>query len=155
MPAFDSHEDGELAGGARIEDVHRRGAEGEIAGVAADLIEDAIDKGKSPMREAALPCGGLGPDGEELGGEVALAGGLEIQVTGAERGSDEVPGFVDKALRRIGVGINDESRGVNLGWVGMAWRALRHAPTLCFSCIQFCWLERVRIPTLSFVFYGG
>ena len=50
---------------------------------------------------------GLDPDGEELGAEVAFAGGFEVEVAAVER-VGEVVALIDDALGRVGVGVNDD-----------------------------------------------
>jgi hypothetical protein len=75
--------------------------------MAADLFEHAVNQAEGAMGEAALPGLRLGPDGEEFGGEVALSGGLEIQMAAAQR-AGLVPVFVDEALWRVSVGVDDQ-----------------------------------------------
>ena len=77
VTAFDTEEDREFIQGAGDEDFVRRGAEGEVAGVAVDLLEDAVEEGEGAVGVAVVPLGGFGPEGEEGAGEVALAGGGE------------------------------------------------------------------------------
>jgi hypothetical protein len=60
----------------------------------------------------ALVESGLDPDGEELGAEVAFADGGQIKVAAAE-GVGEVKVFIHKALRGVGVGVDDEGGAMN------------------------------------------
>ncbi len=61
------------------EDVGGGEAEVELAGVAADLLEGGVDEGEGA--DGGVVGGvlaGVDPGGEEVGGEVALAGGVEV-----------------------------------------------------------------------------
>ena len=72
----------------------------------------ASDEGEGAVGEASGPLRGLDPNGEDLSGEVAGAGGVEVEVAGAV-GGGEVPGFVGEALRCVGVGVEDEGGAVH------------------------------------------
>jgi hypothetical protein len=83
VAALDAEEDGELVGGADGEEFFGRSAEGEFRGMAADLLADGVEEGESA--EGVTRAGtllGIGPEGEELGGEIAAAGSGEIEVAG-------------------------------------------------------------------------
>ena len=75
--------------------------------MSADLFENAVDQLHRPVSEAALPGAWFRPDGEELRSQIAPPRRFEIQMSGAECVS-EIPRFVDKTLRRVGVGVDDE-----------------------------------------------
>ncbi len=91
----------------------------------AQLFEDGIDEGECALCESPLPGGGFGPDGEELCGKIAGAGGGEVEVPVAER-AGEVPAFIQNALRSVGVGIDHQRRSVD-------GRGVRTAePVVCF-----------------------
>ena len=55
---------------------------------------------------------GLDPDGEELCGEVAGAGGFQVEHAGSER-AGEIPTLVDESLRRVGVSVEDKRLGMD------------------------------------------
>ena len=81
-------------------------------------------------RWAKLPrvFGGLDPDGEELGGEVAAAGRVEgdhAAVVCGWRG--EVPAVVEEALRGVGVSVDDDGGAVDFKSLGEeGWFGKRH-----------------------------
>ena len=73
---------------------------------------------------------GLHPDREKLCAEVACFSRIEVQLAPIERiGKVEV--FVDEALRRIGVGVDDDCVPVNEDRVRLGlWRRSRaHSPS--------------------------
>ena len=117
VAAFDADERGEDAVNVGLDDVFGGKAEAHGVGVFADLLVDAVDELQGAEGEAAAPCGGLDPGGEELGGEVAGAGGFEVQHAAVER-VGEVPGFVDEALRGVGVSVDDDGGSVDFGGIG-------------------------------------
>ena len=85
-----------------------------------NLLVHAVDQRESAMCEAtARGLAGIDPDGEELCREIACACGVEIQhAAGVYRRSQrasKVPCFIDEALRRIGVSVDDERGCVNIG----------------------------------------
>ena len=47
-------------------------------GVFADLLEGGVDELEGAVGETAAPGGRFDPDGEDLGGEIALAGRVEV-----------------------------------------------------------------------------
>ena len=81
VAAFDAEEDGEFILSAGGEDFCGGGAEGEVCGVLADLLEDSVEEFERAVGVAVAPLRGFGPEGEEGAGEVALAGGFEIEVS--------------------------------------------------------------------------
>jgi hypothetical protein len=87
--------------------------------VFADLFEDAVDELQGAEGVAAAPFAGLDPGGEELGGEVAGAGGFEVQHAVAAWVC-EVPGIVDETLWRVGVRVDDDSGTMDFERVGHA-----------------------------------
>jgi hypothetical protein len=91
----------------------------------ANLLQDSVDEGKGAMGETASPGVGFGPDGEELSGEVAAAGGFQVEVAVAEW-VGKSPGVVNEALRGVGVRVDNEGGGVNLVGVGVQGRDDRH-----------------------------
>jgi len=117
MAAFDADEGGEDVVGVGLDDV--RGGEAKAHGIRvfADLLVDAVDELEGAEGEAASPLLGLDPGGEELGGEVAGASGFEVQHAVAE-GRGKVPGFIDKALGGVGVGVDDDGGTMDFEWVG-------------------------------------
>ena len=83
VAALDAEEDGEFVGGAGGEDFFGGSAEGKFGGMAADLLADGIEEGEGAEGEArAGTLRGIGPEGEELGGEIAATGGGEVEVAG-------------------------------------------------------------------------
>ena len=131
VATLDTEEDGEFICGAGGENFFGRSAEGELGGMAADLLADGIEEGEGAEGVArAGTLRGIGPEGEELGGEIAAAGGGEIEMAGGlvrdgeRRG--EVPRLVDEALWSVGVGVDDEGGGVDGGGVGRDGGRVRH-----------------------------
>ncbi len=118
VAAFDPEQHAELFGGVRCENVRRRQAERELVWMPGDLIEYCVKQRAGAARVGVRGMfGGVDPQGEELGGEVACAGGVEVQHAGAER-SGEVPAVVEEALRGVGVAVDNDGGGVNAGGVG-------------------------------------
>jgi hypothetical protein len=107
VAAFETEKNAEAACAVGAEDVVRREGEREIVGMLAELLIDAVDELESAGGVAIAPLVGLNPYSEELGGEMAATRGREVEMTVAER-SGEVPGFIDEALRRVGVTVDDE-----------------------------------------------
>ena len=56
---------------------------------------------------------GLDPDGEELRAEVAFVDGVEIELAAVERIA-EVEVLIDEALRRVGMGVDDDGGAIDL-----------------------------------------
>lgn len=82
----------------------------------ADLFEDGVEQGEGAGGEAVLPLRGLGPEGEEGGGEVSFAGGGEGEMAGSVggvEGAGEVPGLIQNALRGVDVGVDDEGAAMD------------------------------------------
>ena len=77
------------------------------------LLLDGVDQDERAAREVTLVRPGIDPDGEELGAEVALFGGFEIPVAAVERIA-EIEVLVDEALRRVGVGVDDDGGAFDL-----------------------------------------
>ncbi len=78
-----------------------------------DLLLDGVDEDECAPRELALVGLGIDPDGEELRAKVALCRGFEIEVAAVERIA-EVEVFIDEALGRIGVGVDDDGGALDL-----------------------------------------
>ena len=100
--------DGELSGLMGGEDVGGREAELKLPRVAANLLESGVDERE--RADGGLVGGVLAridPGSKELGGEVALARGGEVDHA-AVQGRSEVPRFVEEALRGVGVGVDDD-----------------------------------------------
>ncbi len=76
------------------------------------LLEDGVDELKGAAGVVALVEFGLDPDGEELGAEVALFGGGEVEIAAVER-LGEVVVVVEHALGRVGVGVDDDGGAVD------------------------------------------
>ena len=74
----------------------------------------------SSVRRAYWPLymSRIDPDGEELRAQIAFAGRIQVEVAAAQ-GIAEVKVFIHKALRGVGVGIDDQGRAMHL--VGI-WR---------------------------------
>ena len=85
--------------------------------MSADLLEHAVDKNQSAVREATVPGGRLGPDGKELGGEISAPGRVKIEMAGSEI-AGKVPVLVDQPLGRISVGVDHEGGIMYLAGVG-------------------------------------
>jgi len=138
VAAFDAHEDGEFSSAVGFDDLVGGGAELELVGSFADLFEGAVDE-----FEGAAGGGvggvlaGVDPDGEELRVEIALLCRVVVEHAAVER-VGEVPVLVDEALGRVGVGVDDDSAGVDLSRVG-------HSSHLVFvSCCRGCLRVQIR-----------
>jgi hypothetical protein len=78
-----------------------------------NLLQNGMTQGKRPRGVRALRMlGGIDPEREELGGEIACARRLQVQVTAQERVA-KAPAIVEKTLRRVGVAVDDEGGLVN------------------------------------------
>jgi hypothetical protein len=64
------------------------------------------------MGVLALVIRGLDPDGEEFGAQIPLVYGVEVQIA-TPQGLSEVEVLIDKALRGVGVAVNDEGGLMN------------------------------------------
>lgn len=108
VAAFKTEQDGEATFGASGEDVGWSEAEAQFLRMKANLFERSIEE-----LEGAVGVGsggvlfGVDPECEELCGEVAGAGGGEVDHAGAEIRC-EVPMLIEEALGSVGVGIDDE-----------------------------------------------
>jgi hypothetical protein len=107
VAAFNAQKDSELAFSASGENLCGCGAEPERFRVFADLLEDAFEQRQGALGVAIAPLPGLCPEGKERSGEVAPARRIEGEMA-AMQGVGEVPGVVDKALRSIYVGVEDD-----------------------------------------------
>ena len=91
--------------------------------MAAGLLADGIEKGEGAKGVARIGATNrIGPQSEELCGEIAAAGGGEIEMAGGLIGDGErrgeVPGLVDETLRSVCVGVDDEGGGVDGSGIG-------------------------------------
>ncbi len=61
------------------------------------------------VRRAKWPLlsSGVNPDGEELRAQIALSSRFQVEVAAVERIA-EIEILIDEALRRVGVGIDDD-----------------------------------------------
>jgi len=128
VAAFDAEENGEFILSAGGENFGGGGAEGELCGVLADLFEDSVEEFEGAVGVTVAPLRGFGPEGEEGAGEVALASGLEVEGAAVERGG-EVPGFIDKALRSVDVGVQDEGGLMDCAGFGIGGFRDLHRPS--------------------------
>ncbi len=117
VAAFDAHEDGEFSLAVGCDDLIGGGAELEFVRCAADLLEGGVDEGEGAAGGGISGVlAGVDPDGEELCVEVALLRGVVVEHAAVEW-VGEVPVFVDEALRGVGVGVDDDGTGVDIGRV--------------------------------------
>ena len=73
------------------------------------LLVDRIDQIERVLREVALIGLRVDPDGEELRAQIAAPGFVEADVADVFGiGRADVEAFVEKALRRIGMGVDDD-----------------------------------------------
>ncbi len=107
VAALDAHQRGELVITVRGEDVGGREGHLHLVGMLRGLLVDGVDQFQRAFGILALVEIGLDPDGEELRAEIALFGGVEVHLATVE-GHGEVVVFVDEALRRVGVGVDDD-----------------------------------------------
>jgi hypothetical protein len=107
VAALDAHERGELVLAMGLLDAFGRGDELDLVGMFGDLLLDGVDQLQGAAGVLALVEGGLDPDGEELGAQVALVDGVEVEVAAVER-VGEVEVLIEKALRGVGVGVDDD-----------------------------------------------
>src|SRR5271170_2930781 len=78
------------------------------------LLVDGVDELERSLGVVSFVEIGFDPDGEELRAQVALLGGVEIDLAAVEW-AGEIVVFVDEALWCVGVGVNDDGLVVNLG----------------------------------------
>ena len=104
VAAFNSHERGELVVAMSFFDARRCGDELNLIGVSGDLLLDRVDQLEGAAGILAFIELGLDPDGKELGAEVALVDGVEVEISFAAR-IGEIEVLVKEALGRVGVGI--------------------------------------------------
>ena len=65
-----------------------------------------------------------------------------LSMPAREREAGEIPGLVDKTLRRVGVGVDDQCGGVNLGGVGgEVGVAVMRDRSWRMRSLQFSWLK--------------
>ena len=96
--------------------------------MAGYLPGDGVEEFKGALgMEVRRVLGGVDPEGEELGGEVAGAGGFKVYRACAQRAGDEVPGLVEHALWGVGVAVDDESFGVE---GGVSWHVFFSTPVV-------------------------
>ena len=113
VAALDAHQDGELSALVCGEDLVGGEAELQLVGGFADLLKCAVDEREGAVRGLFRGVlAGVDPDGEELCVEVALLRGVVVQHAAVER-IGEVPVLIDEALRRVRVGVDDDSGLVN------------------------------------------
>ena len=110
VAALEAEEDGEatfLFGG---EDAGGGEAEAEVGRVALRICcvtASRSSKGTVGMGGGGV-LGGIDPEGEELGGEVACAGGGQVDGASAKGACDEVPGLIQDALGGVGMSVYNE-----------------------------------------------
>ena len=93
-----------------------------------NLLEDSVEEFESAVGVAVTPLRGFSPESKEGAGEVALASGLEVEGAAVERGG-EVPGFIDKALRSVDVGVQDEGGLMDCAGFGIGGFRDLHRPS--------------------------
>lgn len=89
----------------------------------AHLLTHGVDEGEGAMRVLPwLKLSRINPRSEEFRGEVAVMGGSKIdhasRIFRRDERAGEVPGFIDEALWRVYVAVDDEGRGVDLYGIG-------------------------------------
>jgi len=89
----------------------------------AHLLTHGVDEGEGAVRILAwLKLSGINPCSEELSSKVACASGGEVdhasRIFRCDERAGEVPGFIDEALWRVYVAVDDEGRGVDLYGIG-------------------------------------
>lgn len=78
------------------------------------LRMDGVEELAGALGGLAWEAARVGPDGEELRGEMALPGCFKIEVAAGER-AGQVVVVVEEALGRVGMGIDDEGGAVQGG----------------------------------------
>ena len=109
VAALDAHEYGQFVFAVGARNSVGGGDEFHIAGVLRDLLFDGVDQIESPARILAFVPVRFHPDGEELGCQIALARGFKVEVAAIQR-VGKVKVLIEKALRRVSMGINYDGR---------------------------------------------
>ena len=111
VSAFHAQQRGELLlrAGARAHDVLGAVGHHHLVGMIGGLLVDRIDQIQRAPGVVAVEVTGLDPDGKEFGAEISLADFLQVDVALVPRGGGpDVESLIEKALRRIGVGVNHD-----------------------------------------------
>ena len=112
VTALNAHEHCEFVRAVRVLNAVGRGDKHELVRVLSDLLLDGVNEFEGSAGVLAFIEGGLDPDGEELGAEVAFARGFEVEVATVEW-AGEVEALIEESLRGVGVGINHQGRPLN------------------------------------------
>jgi len=127
VAALNAHEGGELVVAVGLLNAGRGGDELDLVRVPRDLLLDGVDQLQGAAGVLALVLDGFDPDGEELRAQVAFVDGVEIEIAAVER-IGEVKVLIDKALRGVGVGVDDDGGVMDpfgLAFWLASWRAYR------------------------------
>ena len=119
VAAFNAEQCGKFVFAVGALDVGDAESHHHAVGMAGGLLIDRIDEIERVAGEVALVGFRVHPDGEELGAEIAGLGLVEADVAGVFGiGRSDVVVFVEKALRRVGVRVDDDGGVVDLAGLG-------------------------------------
>ena len=119
MAAFNAEQGGEFVLAVGALDVVDAEGHHHAVGMAGRLLVDRIDEIERVAGEVALVGFRFDPDGKELGAEIAGLGLVEADVAGVFGiGRSDVVVFVEKALRSIGMRVDDDGGVVDLAGLG-------------------------------------
>ncbi len=124
VPAFNAHERRELALVVGRFHVRRGIGHAHLVRMLGGLLVDGVDQFKRALGVVAFVEVGLDPNGKELRAEVALFGGLKVEMATVER-VGEIIVFVEKALRSVGVRVNHEGGAMDSLGVGHGFMKMR------------------------------